>query len=330
MTGLLASSLFPVVLVGLSAAGMIMLLYAAFNNGNRRRVAQRIQAVHSRSSAVGAAALPQVRKSSRDSSFASLDSLIKRLVPRPQELRLRLSRTGKNISIGEYVLACVALGAIATYGRSFVLPLSPLLSAFVGIIIGVGIPHLYVGFLIRRRAKAFLDVFPDAVDLIIRGVRSGLPVPESIRTVAQEFPGPCGEEFRTVGDKLKLGQPLETALLDAANRVGIPEFKFFVISISAQREPGGNLADTLENLTDLLRKRRQMVLKIKAMSSEARASALILGSLPFIMFGIMFFLNRGYIMTLFDDPRGLMMVTVGLTSMLLGVAVMAKMVKFEI
>ena len=118
---------------------------------------------------------------------------------------------------------------------------------------------------------------------------------------------------------------------DTAQRIDTPEFKFFIISISVQRETGGNLAETLDNLVDILRRRRQMKLKIKAMSSEARASAYIIGSLPFAMFGILLLINPGYAMELFHDPRGLIMVAVGLTSMPgHGVLVMAKMVRFEI
>ena len=184
--------------------------------------------------------------------------------------------------------------------------------------------------LIARRLKLFTEQFPDAIDLIVRGVKSGLPVPESIRTVGAEMRDPVAAEFRTVAERVRIGQALEDALWAAAERVDTPEFRFFVVSLSVQRETGGNLAETLENLSDLLRRRRQMQLKIKAMSSEARASALILGSLPFLMFAIMALLNPGYVFTLFSDPRGIMMVAAGLGSLVVGVAVMAKMVRFEI
>jgi tight adherence protein B len=123
---------------------------------------------------------------------------------------------------------------------------------------------------------------------------------------------------------------LEEALWDTARRLDTPEFKFFVISLSVQRETGGNLAETLDNLGEILRRRLQMQLKIKAMSSEARASAYIIGSLPFVMFGILMIMSPAYIMVLFTDPRGMFIIGIGLTTMLLGVLVMAKMVKFEI
>jgi tight adherence protein B len=164
----------------------------------------------------------------------------------------------------------------------------------------------------------------------VRGLRSGLPVTESIRTIGTEVPDPIGVEFRTVTDGVGLGQSLEEALWDAAKRLDTPEFKFFVVSLSIQRETGGNLAETLSNLADILRRRRQMRLKIKAMSSEARASAYILASLPFIVFGAITIFNPGYSMQLFEDPRGHVLVAAGLTSLVVGVLVMAKMIRFEI
>jgi tight adherence protein B len=141
---------------------------------------------------------------------------------------------------------------------------------------------------------------------------------------------PVGREFRLITDAIKFGTTLEKALWDASDRLGIQEFKFFVISLSVQKETGGNLGETLANLSDILRRRHQMKLKIKAMSSEARASAMILGSLPFIMFGIIFLLNTDYAMDLFTDPRGRAMLVAVLLIMGMGILVMRKMVRFEI
>jgi tight adherence protein B len=181
-----------------------------------------------------------------------------------------------------------------------------------------------------KRLKLFTSQFPDAIDLIVRGLKSGLPVTESISAVGHEMQDPVGFEFRHIFDCVKFGQPIEEALWDTARRLDTPEFKFFVISISVQRETGGNLSEALGNLSNILRRRRQMGLKIKAMSSEAKASAIILGSLPFIMFGIIFAMNPDYEMVLFNDPRGQMMLGVGLGVMSTGILVMNKMVRFEI
>ena len=184
--------------------------------------------------------------------------------------------------------------------------------------------------MIARRLAKFVANFPEAIDLIVRGLKSGLPVTESMKVVGQELPDPVGVEFRRIADNLKFGKTLDEALWTAGRRLDVAEFKFFVISLSIQQETGGNLTETLDNLSDILRKRRQMRLKVKAMSSEARASAMIIGALPFIMFGIIFLLNRDYIMTLFIDPRGVMMVGFVITLMMLGFFVMYKMVRFEI
>ena len=123
---------------------------------------------------------------------------------------------------------------------------------------------------------------------------------------------------------------LEGLLWDIANRIDVPEFRFFIIALSVQRETGGNLSEALENLSDIIRKRRQLKLKIKALSSEAKASAYIIGSLPFIMFGILYVVNAGYISTLFVDPRGPVLLAIGLGFIAVGAGVMWKMVRFEI
>ena len=235
-----------------------------------------------------------------------------------------------NFTIGEYVLLSLCVGVVFAilgavfYGRSIaVAGLSGLASAIM-------LPHLLVNFLTARRLKAFTAEFPEAIDLIVRGLKSGLPVPASIRIVAEEMRPPLGYEFSLISDRLRIGQNLDEALKISADRVPTPEFRFFVISLAVQRETGGNLAETLENLSDVLRKRRQMRQKIKAMSSEAKASAIILGSLPFLMFGIMMMLNPAYVSSLFSDPRGMIMVGFGMASLITGIVVMAKMVRFEI
>jgi tight adherence protein B len=164
----------------------------------------------------------------------------------------------------------------------------------------------------------------------VRGTRTGLPASEARRTIADEIQDPVGREFREVTDQMKIGVAMDEAMWSAARRLGIPEFNFLVISLAIQQETGGNLAEILEKLSDMVRRREQMRLKVKAMSSEARASAMIIGSLPFVMAGVISFVNPGYMSTLFTDPRGWVMIGIGLTSLLIGIGIMAKMIKFEI
>jgi tight adherence protein B len=271
-----------------------------------------------------------VKRNTSTSSIAGLDKALQKIIPRPAILRERLEKTGKSISIGEYALSNVLVAAVVTYcvHRFIGLPWAP--SILAGLACGVGLPHFVVSRLIKKRLVKFTHLFPEAIELIVRGLKSGLPVQESIQVVGNEIEDPVGVEFREISDALKIGQTMEEAMWEASHRLDTPEFKFFVISLVIQRETGGNLTETLGNLSDILRKRRQMKLKVKAMSSEARASALIIGALPFVMFGILFMLNPGYASQLFKETRGLMLLGAGGLSMSIGFLVMGKMIRFEV
>ena len=196
--------------------------------------------------------------------------------------------------------------------------------------LALAIPHFSVSYLIRKRINDFTSKFPEAIELLVRGLKSGLPVGETLGVVAREIPGPVGEEFKIVTEKIKIGKTMEDALQDTADRLGTPEFQFFVITLAIQRETGGNLAETLSNLADVLRKRAQMKLKIRAMSSESKASAYIVGSLPFVVFGLVWSVNPEYLSGFFVEQRLMIAGVIGLVWMGIGVGIMAKMVSFEI
>ena len=301
--------------------------------GPRRHIRRRVDSINRRftgGAMDGTGAVNSVRREEKVSLIPALDRIAKRFLPRQSMLKDRLARTGRNIPIGTYVFINVFVTLAVALVAYVVAALPLFLAALIAITIGIGLPHFVIGRMAGNRMKKFIAIFPDAIDLIVRGLKSGLPVAESINAVGAEMADPVGHEFRLVSDNIKFGMPLEEALWDVSKRLDSQEFKFFIISLSVQRETGGNLGETLGNLSEILRRRRQMSLKIKAMSSEARASAYILGSLPFIMFGIIFMLNPGYETELFTDPRGRVMLGAGLLTMLMGIVVMAKMVKFEI
>ncbi len=248
---------------------------------------------------------------------------------RMEALAVRLNRTGKGWTVTQYIYSSVGL-ALGVAVVMFAMSRAPLLSLGVGLFVGAGLPHLVVGWLINKRTNAFVSKFPDGIELLVRGLRSGLPVTETLGIVAQEVPGPVGYEFKGVIDRIKVGKTMEDALQDTGDKLGIPEFNFFTITLAIQRETGGNLAETLSNLADVLRKRAQMKLKIKAMSSESKASAYIVGSLPFLVFGAIMYINPDYMGTFFTDER---LIVAGLGAgvwMGIGVFIMAKMVNFEI
>ena len=310
-------------------AGTLILGYVAVSGPSQgKALKRRIEALKERHGDVIAAnAQAQIRKlmarQSKAEGFAST------IIPKPALLRKRLERTGKNISLVKYAgvsggLALFVSALLLIKGAPF------FLAFFAGTFAGVGLPHVVIGKMCKRRINKFTVNFPDAIELMVRGLRSGLPITETLGIVANELPGPVGVEFRMVNDKMKIGRTMEAALQETADRLGTPEFQFFVITLAIQRETGGNLAETLSNLADVLRKRAQMKLKIRAMSSESKASAMIVGSLPFIVFTLVWMINPTYMHGFFSDQRLIVAGIGGLTWMSIGVFIMAKMVNFEI
>lgn len=250
-------------------------------------------------------------------------------ISRSDKLRLRLAQTGKDWTLKSYVT--VSLGMFSFIFLALIFNGAPaLLALSLGAFLGLGLPHFVVNFLIKKRITMFTNNFPDAIELLVRGLKSGLPVSETLGVIATEIPGPVGEEFQYVTEKIKIGQTMEEALHQAAERMGTPEFQFFTITLAIQRETGGNLAETLGNLANVLRSRAQMKLKIKAMSSESKASAYIVGALPFMVFGMIHFVNPLYLAGFFSDER---LIIAGLGAacwMGMGVFIMSKMISFEI
>ncbi len=248
---------------------------------------------------------------------------------RLEALQLRLNRTGMGWTLSQYLYASLGLALVVTALLYFKTG-AALMSLGIGVLVGAGLPHWFVGFFIKRRTNNFNAKFPDGIELLVRGLRSGLPVTETLGVVAQEVPGPVGQEFRAVVERIKIGRTMEESLQETADKLGTAEFQFFVITLAIQRETGGNLAETLSNLSDVLRKRAQMKLKIKAMSSESKASAYIVGALPFIVFGLIYWINPNYIGGFFEDERLIVTGLGGLVWMGIGAFIMAKMVSFEI
>ena len=317
-----------IILIG--GVGAVLLAFLAMQGPSASKaLKRRMELVKERHGDIIAGnAQAQIRKlmaqrASRIESYAST------LIPKPALLRKRLEMTGKNISLGKYAMVCV--GVAVFISTAVMLRGAPVvLSILLGLFFGVGGPHFIIGKMINRRVKKFTSNFPDAIELMVRGLRSGLPITETLGIVAGEIPGPVGIEFRMVADKMKIGRTMEAALQETADRLATPEFQFFVITLAIQRETGGNLAETLSNLADVLRKRAQMKLKIRAMSSESKASAWIVGSLPFVVFTLVWFINPTYMGGFFTDQRLIVAGLGGLVWMSIGAFIMAKMVNFEI
>jgi tight adherence protein B len=318
--------------LGLIALGLMMVLtlgYLAFSGPSAAKEgARRLEALRDRHSE---SATDKVEAQLRKAVAARKPQMhrIAGSESRVAALSLRLHRTGKGWTLAQYLYASLGTALAVTvivYLRSH----AAMLSLGVGLVIGAGLPHMVVNFFINKRSNAFTAKFPDAIELLVRGLRSGLPVTETLGVVATEIPGPVGEEFKLVTERIKIGKTMEEALQDTADRLNTPEFSFFVITLAIQRETGGNLAETLSNLSDVLRKRAQMKLKIRAMSSESKASAYIVGALPFMVFIMIWWVNPKYISGFFTEDRLIVAGLGGLTWMSIGAFIMAKMVSFEI
>ncbi|SCA55712.1 Flp pilus assembly protein TadB [Candidatus Terasakiella magnetica] len=260
----------------------------------------------------------------------TLDKMLKKMLPSAEVLSRRLARAGLEMGPGSFIAMSVFVAVMGAGALFFGAKLSLVVAIFGGIGIGVGGAHVVIDLFIARRNVSFTKSFPDAIDLIVRAVKSGLPVTEGISIVAGEMQGPVAFEFKRISEAMKIGETMEDALWKAAKRLENAEFNFFVISLVVQSETGGNLAETLENLSDILRQRQTMKLKVKAMASEARASAYILGGLPFAMFAILEVMSPGYTQPLYTSDTGTMLSIGALISIVIGALVMFKMVRFEI
>ncbi len=195
---------------------------------------------------------------------------------------------------------------------------------------GFFLPRWVLGFLAKRRKKKFTAQFADAVDVIVRGVKSGLPIGECLKIIAQESPQPMGGEFTLITEGQRLGLTIDEAVARAIERMPTPELRFFAIVMNIQQQTGGNLAETLSNLSKVLRDRKKMRDKVTAVSSEAKWTSIIIGSLPFIVCGVLVLTNPSYILLLFTDTWGHIMIAGGLVLMATGGLIMKKMVNFEI
>ncbi|MGW8279437.1 type II secretion system F family protein [Sphingomonas aurantiaca] len=319
----------PFVLVIVGASIVLAMVALAFSGPSAGRAqSRRIAALRDRHGDALVVAEAQLRRISMNRD-TRMDLAFTRILPNPVQLAKRLAMTGKTWTVGQYGLATAGI-ALVVAALMLLKGLPILLALLFGVFVGVGLPHFVVGKTIGRRVGRFTAKFPDAIDLLVRGLRSGLPISETIGVVGHEIDGPVGEEFRAVSDKMKIGRTMDAALQETADRLGTPEFQFFVITIAIQRETGGNLAETLANLSNVLRLRGQMKLKIKAMSSESKASAYIIGALPFIVFAMIWVINGTYMQKFFIDERLMVLGMGGMVWMGIGAFIMSKMISFEI
>ncbi|MFC3052499.1 type II secretion system F family protein [Kordiimonas pumila] len=327
------SSNLEIILLGSGLVGIVLLMAVTFLtralNSTRKQTRTRLDKFRTRFGERTRMKGDHARSIRLNQQQTGLAGHIASLLPKRDQIQKRIAKAGLSTPLSRYatisgLLALFSALTIWLMGAPFVL------SVLLGITVGAGLPHMVISNRIKSRTTRFTQQFPEAMDLMVRGLKSGLPVNECITNVAKELPAPTGVEFQKITDAMRLGKQLEEALWETADRLDTPDFKFFVISLVVQRETGGNLGETLGNLSNILRQRQAMKLKIKALSSEAKASAWIVGALPFIMLGLIMTMNYDYGIVLFTHPKAIIAGIGALLWMAIGMVIMAKMIRFEV
>ena len=243
-------------------------------------------------------------------------------------ISVRLQQAGLNWTKRQFYICSAVFGVLAAavplfLGQAWYIVLG------VAFVAGVGLPRWLVGFLKKRRENKFIEELPNAIDVIVRGVKAGLPVGDCIRIIANETQEPVKGEFRTIAESTALGVTLPDACGKLYDRIPLPEANFFAIVITIQQKAGGSLSEALSNLSRVLRDRRKMKMKIVAMSQEAKASAAIIGSLPPGVMILVWLSSPGYIELLWITSTGRFMLAASAMWMMIGVFVMRRMIQFD-
>jgi tight adherence protein B len=244
-------------------------------------------------------------------------------------MRRRLEQAGFPKTTPRTFWMICGIAACVGGGGAMLLHQKPLVVVLAAFVLGLGLPRWVLGFLAARRKKKFTAHFANAIDVIVRSVKSGLPTNEALRIVAREAPNPVGSEFHNLVESLKVGVTLEQGLKRMMESMPTPEVGFFAIVMTIQGKSGGNLSEALGNLAYVLRDRKRLQGKIKAMSSEAKASAGIIGSLPPAVMTMVYITTPGYIMKLFTERAGNVMLAACIIWMSIGIMVMRKMINFK-
>jgi tight adherence protein B len=266
----------------------------------------------------------------------SVQDNLKDLEKRQQEnhkrklsLKSRLTQAGFTMTPAKFYMFSGGFGFFLML-IAFIAGAPTMLTLAAPVVAGLGLPRWILGFLIKRRQNKFLDEFPNALDVIVRSIKSGLPLNDAIRLIANEGRDPVKSEFRRVVESQQIGLSIPDACSRMTNYMPLQEVSFFAIVIAIQSQAGGNLSEAIGNLSKVLRDRKKMKAKVKALSMEAKASACIIGALPFIVATLVYMTSPQYMLILFTDPRGHLIMGLSAVWMSIGIYVMRNMVSFDI
>jgi tight adherence protein B len=244
-------------------------------------------------------------------------------------IKAKLAQTGYSLTLGRFYVLSVVFGFFV-FLVTLIMGLPLLGAAGAAFVSAIGLPRWIVGYLVNRRQKKFLEEFPNALDVMVRSIKSGLPLNDALRLVASDGQEPVKTEFRRVVESQQVGLSIPEAIARMMMTMPLPEVNFFSIVIAIQSQAGGNLSEAIGNLSKVLRDRKKMKAKVSALSMEAKASAAIIGALPFIVATLVYLTSPQYIGILFTDPRGHLIMLISGVWMSIGIFVMRNMINFDI
>lgn len=308
--------------------GMIVFLFAG-SGGNKKRSIEVIQGQATKKGKVVSAADEQDKRRAEISRKLKQNKSQEERDKKKATMSMKLAQAGLGISVKQFWFFSFLSMAIAA-GFCFLIGMGTVVIALVAVTALLGFPRLVVGKLIANRQKKFLEEFPDALEAMVRLLKAGMPVSEAVAMISKEFTGPVGEEMSMIYDQQSIGVPLHEAALHATNRMPISEMQMFATGLAIQAQTGSSLSEVLLNLSNVIRARFRLKRKIKALSSEAIASAGIIGAMPILLAFGMYFANREYIMILFEDSFGNILLAGAVIWMCIGVVVMRAMINFKI
>jgi tight adherence protein B len=314
-----------ILMVALAIGGVAWVFIDPVASGQRKRDQRMANVSHAEPMSRPARAAQKPRREQIEGTLKELEARQKKAARPP--LSVRITQAGLSWSKRRFIATGAVFGVL---GFAVALPFGGLEAALAfAFAAGFGLPFWLLSFLKKRREARFLDALPEAVDVIVRGIKAGLPLLDSLKLIAAEAQEPVRSEFRGIIETQTVGIPLGEACLKLYERIPLAEANFFGIVVSIQQRSGGNLSEALGNLSTVLRDRKKMKGKIKAMSQEAKASAAIIGSLPLIVLTLVYLTSPAYIELLWTDPRGHIMVFCSGLWMLAGILVMRKMINFD-
>jgi tight adherence protein B len=314
-------------LVAVAIGGVAWVFIYPLLSGERK--AEQRKASVTQSAPVVRAAAARSQKSRREQVEGTLKEIeVRQAKAKSVSLQMRIAQAGLTWSKQRFFITAGILGAVG-FLIGMILDTGPLAALAMGFAGLLGVPVWMLKFLKKRRESKFIEAFPDAVDIIVRGIKAGLPLLDSLRIITTDAPEPLKSEFRAIVDTQAIGMPIGEACAKLFERIPLAEANFFGIVISIQQKAGGNLSEALGNLSKVLRERKKMRQKIQAMSMEAKASASIIACLPLAVMGLVYISSPQYIELLWTHPTGRFLMVCSAAWMTIGVLVMRKMINFD-